>query len=367
MQFIDLKTQYKKLEPDIQNAIHQVLNHGQYIMGPEIIELENQLSQFTGSAYCLSCSSGTDALLISLMAQGISKGDKIITTPFTFIATAEAIKLVGATPIFVDIDPRTFNIDCDKIKPHLSRPDVKGIIPVNLFGLCADYDRLYDMTENLDIFILEDAAQSLGAIYRGRRSGSLGHMSATSFFPAKPLGCYGDGGAIFTNDQKLYDIMKSVRIHGQGANKYDAERMGLNGRLDTIQAAILLKKLNIYQEEIDLRQRIAHLYSKQLRDHVEVPFIPDHHISVWAQYSILLQDNLTRSKVIECLKIQGIPTMIYYQKPLHIQRTFDDLKYRWGDFPISEHISDRILSLPMHPYLNTQDIEKICKTIIEAI
>ena len=369
MQFINLKKQYKRLESDIDKRIKAVLEHGQFIMGPEIHELEKRLSTFSDSKYCLSCSSGTDALLIGLLAQGVSSGDKIITTPFTYIATAEVIKLIGATPIFVDIDSRTFNIDCEKIDRVLNDlKNVKGIIPVNLFGLPADFDAIYDAISSHDnIFVMEDAAQSFGAIYKGRKSCSLGDIGATSFFPAKPLGCYGDGGAIFTNDDNLFEIMQSIRIHGQGKNKYDCDRIGLNGRMDTIQATILLSKLSIYEEEINLRQDVARKYSDRLKDYLEVPYIPNDCISVWAQYSVLSPNELVRKSVAQSLQSKNIPSMIYYQKPLHIQKAFKDLGYSFGDFPVSESISSRILSLPMHPYLDDFEIDMICETIIKAI
>ena len=367
MQFIDLKKQYNRLSADIKRRIDDVLNHGQYIMGPEIDELEKKLSEFVGSKYCLSCSSGTDALLIALMAKGISSGDKVITTPFTYIATAEVIKLLGATPVFVDIDSSTFNIDPNKLEEALKNSEIKSIIPVNLFGLTADYDSIYEVCKQKDIFILEDAAQSFGALYKNQRSGSLGDISATSFFPAKPLGCYGDGGAIFTNDENLYNIMESIRIHGKGDNKYDCDRVGLNGRLDTIQAAVLLSKLEIYKEEIDLRQNVASMYSRKLEGNIKTPFIPEGYESVWAQYCIVLENNSVRENVMQKLQDEGIPSVIYYQKPLHIQKTFNDLGYNWGDFPVSEDISNRILSLPMHPYLDESSINKICEIIISSI
>ena len=367
MQFINLKEQYNRLSSDIKKRIDNVLNHGQYIMGPEVFELEKKLAEFTNSKYCLSCSSGTDALLIALMAKNIGPGDRIITTPFTYIATAEVIKLLGATPVFVDIDLKTFNIDCSQIEKELKQSKIKGIIPVNLFGLPADYDSIYQICNQKDIFILEDAAQSFGAVYKSKRSGSLADISATSFFPAKPLGCYGDGGAIFTDNNQLYNIMESIRIHGKGDNKYDCDRVGLNGRLDTIQAAILLSKLEIYNEEIKLRQNVANLYSKKLEGYVGIPFIPDKYESVWAQYSILLDNESIRSNIMNSLKDNNIPSVIYYQKPLHIQKTFHDLNYHKGDFPISEDISSRILSLPMHPYLSISEIDKICKIIISSI
>ena len=369
MQFVNLKKQYKKLESDINERIKAVLEHGQFIMGPEIEELEKKLSKFSDSKHCLSCSSGTDALLISLLAQGVSNGDKVITTPFTYIATAEVIKLIGAIPVFVDIDPRTFNIDCEKIDMVINdSKGVKGIIPVNLFGLPADFDAINKIASCYDdLFVLEDAAQSFGALYKGRKSCSLGDVSATSFFPAKPLGCYGDGGAIFTDDDDIFDVMQSIRVHGQGKNKYDCDRIGLNGRMDTIQATILLSKLSIYEQEVSLRQDIARKYSDRLKAYLKVPYIPNDYMSVWAQYSILLPNELVRKNVIQFLQDKGVPSMIYYQKPLHIQKAFKDLGYSFGDFPISEDISSQILSLPMHPYLDDFEIDLICETIIKAI
>ena len=369
MQFIDLKKQYKRLESDIDKRIKAVLNHGQFIMGPEIVELEKKLADFSESKYCLSCSSGTDALLISLLAKGVTYGDKVITTPFTYIATAEVIKLIGAIPVFVDIDPKTFNIDSSKIRTAFNDlENVKGVIPVNLFGIPADFDSIYDsISKHKNTFVIEDAAQSFGAIYKGRKSCSLGDIGATSFFPAKPLGCYGDGGAIFTDDEDIFNTMQSIRVHGQGKNKYDCDRLGLNGRMDTIQATILLSKLSIYDEEVSLRQDIARKYSSRLKDYLEVPHVPSECLSVWAQYSILLPNELIRSKVVQSLKDNNIPSMIYYQKPLHTQKAFSDLGYNFGDFPVSENISSRILSLPMHPYINDTDIDLICDKIIRVM
>ena len=372
MQFIDLKKQYKILEQEIKNNINTVLEHGQFIMGPEVSELEQDLAQFSESKYCLSCSSGTDALLIALMARGVGVGDYIITTPFTYIATAEVINLLGAKPIFVDIDSKTFNIDPVQVEiaiidMHNKGLKIKGIIPVNLFGLPANYDEIYKIVSKHDIFVLEDAAQSFGAKYRDKVSGNLGDISATSFFPAKPLGCYGDGGAVFTNCKSDYEIMESIRIHGKGKDKYDCDRIGLNGRLDSIQAAILLPKLKIYNKEIELRQRVASLYSSKLSNYVQTPFIPNENTSVWAQYSLVLDSNESRNKIIKALSDQGIPSMIYYKIPLHLQNTFSSLGYKKGDFPISEDISNKIMSVPMHPYLEESDINKICEIILSKI
>tara|TARA_Y100001970_G_scaffold191350_1_gene232662 strand:- start:1723 stop:2847 length:1125 start_codon:yes stop_codon:yes gene_type:complete len=374
MQFIDLKKQYSRLSSNIKQRIDNVLEHGQYIMGPEVAELEKRLSEFVGSKYCLSCSSGTDALLIALMAKGLKPGDAIITTPFTYIATAEVISLLGATPIFVDIYPETFNINPDGIPYAVKKAkdmglNPKGIIPVDLFGLPARYRLIDDIAKELNLFILEDAAQGFGGSIRGKKAGSFGDIAATSFFPAKPLGCYGDGGAIFTDNDKIYSLMESIRVHGKGESKYDCDRIGLNGRLDTIQAAILIPKLGLYDEEIELRQKVANFYSENLRGNknIEIPFIPKDYQSVWAQYSILLESNEKRENVIQALGNEGIPSVVYYQKPLHLQKTFKQLGYKMGDFPISENVSSRILSLPMHPYLDELSIDKISEIIKSSI
>ena len=374
MQFIDLKKQYSRLSSDIKQRIDNVLEHGQYIMGPEVAELEKKLSKFAGSKYCLSCSSGTDALLIALMAKGIKPGDAIITTPFTYIATAEVISLLGATPVFVDIYPETFNINPNGIPEAVKKAkgmglNPRGIIPVDLFGLPARYRLIDDIAKELNLFILEDAAQGFGGSIRGRRAGSFGDIAATSFFPAKPLGCYGDGGAIFTDSDELYSLMESIRVHGKGESKYDCDRIGLNGRLDTIQAAILIPKLDLYEEEIRLRQEVANLYSENLtgNKNIQTPFVPKDYQSVWAQYSILLENSKKRENVIESLGNEGIPSVVYYQKSLHIQKTFKNLGYKMGDFPISENVSSRILSLPMHPYLDQLSIDKISEIIKSSI
>tara|TARA_Y100001935_G_scaffold40372_2_gene32477 strand:- start:213 stop:1337 length:1125 start_codon:yes stop_codon:yes gene_type:complete len=370
MQFIDLKKQYQILKSDIQINIDKVLEHGQYIMGPEVAHLEEKLAKFAGSKYCLSCSSGTDALLIALMAKGVKSGDAIITTPFTYIATAEVISLLGATPIFVDVYPETFNLNPDKITDAVNKAKnmglkPKGIIPVDLFGLPARYRLIENIAKELNLFVLEDAAQGFGGSIRDKKAGSFGDIAATSFFPAKPLGCYGDGGAIFTDNTELFSLMNSIRVHGQGESKYDCDRIGLNGRLDTIQAAILIPKLEIYDKEIELRQKVANLYSENLGNckKIQVPFIPKDYKSVWAQYSILLENDKVRSDVIDALRLEGVPSVVYYQKALHLQKTFEKLGYKVGDLPIAENISNRILSLPMHPYLDEISIKNISKII----
>jgi len=322
----------------------------------------------------LTCASGTDALLLALMAKNIGPGDAVLTTPFTFVATAEAIALVGATPIFADIDPVTYNIDPHKIlkvindyksdKPIGRIPmglKLRGIIPVDIFGLPADYDAINKIAMDNGLFVLEDAAQSFGGMYKGKKAGSLAGIAATSFFPAKPLGCYGDGGALFTDDNELLAILKSLRVHGQGADKYENVRIGINGRMDTVQAAILLAKLEVFDGELDLRQSVAQRYSRLLGNAVAAPKIPEGYLSAWAQYSVQTEN---RAGKMDALKKQGIPSAIYYPKPLHLQTAFSYLGYAKGDFPIAENVSERIFSVPMHPYLTEEEQARIAACII---
>lgn len=370
LDFIDLKAQQQRILPALNERIQRVLGHGQYIMGPEVQELEGRLSAYVGVKHAISCSSGTDALLMPLMAYQVGPGDAIFTTPFTFIATAEVIQLLGATPVFVDIDPRTFNIDPAALEEAISslgqNPKTaplkpKGIIPVDLFGQPADYDEINVLAQRHGLFVLEDAAQSFGATYQGRRAGSLAEVAATSFFPAKPLGGYGDGGAIFTNDDALAETLRSIRVHGQGTNKYENVRLGLNGRLDTLQAAILLVKLDIFDQEIADRQKVAQRYSAGLRSIVEVPYVSADRTSVWAQYSVLSE---RRDELQVKLKEAGIPTAVYYPLPLHLQGAFAHLGHKAGDFPFSEHAAGRIFSLPMHPYLTERDQDLIISAFL---
>jgi UDP-2-acetamido-2-deoxy-ribo-hexuluronate aminotransferase len=385
MEFIDLHAQQQRIRETIETRIRTVLDHGQYIMGPEIKELESKLAAYVGVKHALGCASGTDALLMALMACNVGPGDAIFTSSFTFIATAEVICLLGATPIFVDINPRTFNIDPEKLEQaiialknndkslyplpltpltsHLTvRPlTPKGIIPVDLFGLTADYHAIQAVVEKYRLCVIEDAAQSFGAEYRGKKACSFGNIACTSFFPAKPLGCYGDGGMCFTNDDTAAEIMDSIRVHGKGNHKYDNVRIGINGRLDSIQAAILIAKFDIFPEEIELRQKIARRYSELLTPHPSLltPHVPSGMKSSWAQYSLLAKDERHRSALQIKLKDAGIPTAIYYPKPLHLQTAFAHLGYKAGDFPISEDCASRIFSLPMHPYLKTEDQDRI--------
>lgn len=368
LQFIDLETQYSILQEEMEQAVLRVLRGGKYIMGPEIAELETQLKQFAGVGHCISCASGTDALIISLMAKGVRSGDAVFTPPFTFMATAEAIATVGATPVFVDIDPITFNMDPAKLDEAIEevRRDgaltPRGIITVDLFGLPADHERINSSAAREELFVIEDAAQSFGARAGNRRAGALAEIGCTSFFPAKPLGCYGDGGAIFTDDAQLAQVLRSVRVHGQGDHKYDNVRLGVAGRLDTVQAAVLLVKLKVFERELDARERIAGLYSRSIKEAglpLGVPHVPNGFMSAWAQYSVLAESSAERQKIIDRLATEGIPTAIYYPKPLHLQPAFAFLQYRQGSFPVSEDISSRIFSLPMHPYLDEATVHRI--------
>jgi len=365
MDFIDLKTQQQAIMPSLQERIQRVLDHGQYIMGPEIHELEARLASYVGVKHAVSCSSGTDALLMPLMAYGVGPGDAIFTTPFTFIATAEVVELLGATTVFVDIDARTFNIaphllaaaiaDLGK-NPRTASLRPRGVIPVDLFGQPADYDRINAIAAQHGLFVLEDAAQSFGGTYKGKRAGALAEVAATSFFPAKPLGGYGDGGAVFTDNDHLAEILRSIRVHGQGTDRYDNVRLGINGRLDTLQAAILLAKLEVFPREVAARQEVARRYSQALESLVEVPYVAPDCTSVWAQYSVLSD---ARALLLERLKQAGIPAAIYYPKPIHLQAAFAHLGYQPGDFAVSERAAARIFSLPMHPYLTQDDQDRI--------
>lgn len=368
IQFIDLKAQQARIRGQIETRIRKVLDHGQYIMGPEVRELEAQLSAYAGVKHCITCASGTDALLMPLVAWGIGPGDAVITTPFTFISTAEVLALLGATPLFADIDPLTYNLDPAQLEKVLRSGrvkknglKVKGIIPVDLFGQPADYEEIERFARQYGLWVLEDAAQAFGAEYNGRKTCSFGDVAATSFFPAKPLGCYGDGGAIFTNDDDLAEKLRSIRVHGQGSDKYDNVRIGINGRFDTMQAAVLLAKLEIFDEEIALRNRAAGRYSEQLSGKFVAPAVKEDRSSVWAQYSLLSED---RDAELARLKELGIPTAIYYPKPLHLQEAFRYLGYSAGDFPVTERCAGRIFSIPMHPYLEEAEQDYIIKGLL---
>jgi len=369
MQFIDLAKQQSLIKNSLDKRIQAVLAHGKYIMGPEVKEMETQLAEYVGVKYCVSCASGTDALLMPLMAWDVGPGDAVFTTPFTFIATAEVIQLLGATPIFVDIDPKTYNIDPVLLDAAIAKVVADGqlnpkvIIPVDLFGLPADHAAIETIGKKYSIKILEDAAQGFGGQIGDRLAGSFGDVAGTSFFPAKPLGCYGDGGAIFTNDDDMYEKLVSIRVHGKGDDKYDNVRIGINGRMDTLQAAIILEKFTLFPGEVKLRNAAAAKYNARLAGTVVTPEVPAGFTSSWAQYSILAEDADHRSALQAKLQSAGIPSAVYYPKPLHQQTAFAHLPYKDGDFPVSEAMSQRIFSLPMHPYIEDADIEKICAVL----
>jgi UDP-2-acetamido-2-deoxy-ribo-hexuluronate aminotransferase len=366
MQFIDLAAQQKRIRGAIEAGFKKILDHGQYILGPEIRELEEKLAAFVGVPFAVAVASGTDALLMPLMIEKIGPGDAIFTSTFTFIATAEVIELLGATAVFVDIDSKTYNIDPLKLEAAIikiiseKRLKPKGIIPVDLFGQPAAYQAIQAIADKYKLFVLEDAAQSFGASQKGKKAGSLAKVAATSFFPAKPLGCYGDGGMIFTDDKNIYEQLLSIRVHGQGIDKYTNVRVGINGRMDSLQAAVLLAKMEIFAEEIQLRQEVAGRYSQLLAGAVVPPKILNENISAWAQYSVL---HPRRQAIIERLRANGVPTAIYYPIPLHLQEAFTHLGYGKNDFPVAEKIAGEIFSLPMHPYLMPGEQERICATI----
>ncbi len=360
MQFIDLSAQQKRIRDKIEARINHVLDHGQYIMGPEIKELEEKLAAFVGVKRCISCSSGTDALLIALMALDIGPGDEVITVPYTWISTAEVIALLNAKPVFVDIQPDTFNMDPDKIEAAVT-PRTKAIMPVNIYGQCADMTRINTIAAKHNIAVIEDGAQSFGATHYGRKSCGLSTIGCTSFFPSKPLGCYGDGGAIFTNDEPLAEKMRQIRVHGQKV-KHQHPLVGINGRLDTMQAAILLEKMELFPEECKLRWEAGQRYNELLSNipEIQIPVIADDNDSVYAQYTLLSEDRDTVSKT---LKAEGIPSVVYYAEPLHLQGAFENLGHKSGDFPVAERVASRCLSLPMYPYILREDQERISEAL----
>jgi dTDP-4-amino-4,6-dideoxygalactose transaminase len=366
--FIDVGAQRRRLGKSIDEAVTRVLNHCQFLNGPEVLKLEADLAAFAGARHVITCSSGTDALLMVLMARNVGRGDAVFCPSFTFCATGEAVALTGATPVFVDVDEASFNIDVASLKRGISTAKKLGlkpraVIPVDLFGQSADHDAIAAVAEEAGIFILDDAAQAFGASYRGRRLGSFGLATATSFFPAKPLGCFGDGGAIFTDDDDLAAALRSVRVHGQGTDKYDNIRLGLTARLDTMQAAILLQKLTIFEDEIAARNVVAERYARGLGNLVTVPQLSAGCTSVWAQYTIRLPQGVDRDGFAASLKAQGIPTAIYYPKSMHQQTAYRDFPVAEGGLPVCEKLSDDVISLPMHAYLD----EPTQARIIEAV
>ena len=370
--FIDLAAQRRRLGKSVDEAVSKVLAHCQFINGPEVTQLEAELAAYSGAQHVVTCASGTDALLMVLMAKGVGRGDAVFCPSFTFCATGEAVALTGATPVFVDVDEATFNMDRNSLKRGIATAIKAGlkpraVIPVDLFGQSADHDAIAAIAEAEGLFVLDDAAQAFGASYKGRRLGTSGLATATSFFPAKPLGCFGDGGAIFTDDAELAATLRSIRVHGQGSDKYDNVRLGLTGRLDTMQAAILIEKLKIFEDEIAARNLVAERYARGLGNVVSIPRLASGCTSVWAQYTIRLPEGTDRDGFAAALMTQGIPTAIYYPKSMHQQTAYRDYPVADGGLPVSEALSDDVISLPMHAYLDEPTQERIIRAVRSAL
>ncbi len=375
MQFIDLAAQQARIKDAIDERIQRVLAHGQYIKGPEVSELEERLAAFTGAKHCVGVANGTDALQIALMAAGVGPGDEVITPGFTFIATAEAVAVVGARPVYIDIDEKTYNLDPDQLE-SLITPNTKAIIPVSLYGQCADFDAINAIAGRYGLTVIEDAAQSLGASYKGRRSGNLSHIATTSFFPSKPLGGYGDGGAVFTSDDALAERIRQIANHGQD-RRYHHARIGLNSRLDTLQAAILLPKLEIFEDELARRDQVAARYTELLTERVAdlesgtlggsgprpriiTPYVAPGNTSAWAQYTVRVPN---REQAQETLKAAGIPTAVHYPIPLNRQPAVEDLD---ANLPVGDKLSQEVISLPMHPYLTDEQIGRVVSALLDS-
>jgi UDP-2-acetamido-2-deoxy-ribo-hexuluronate aminotransferase len=360
--FANLSMGYKSQKTKIDEAIQRVIDTSSFIMGDDVTELENKLQNFTGAKHSITCSNGTDALLLAMMALGIKPGDEVITTPFTFISTAETIAFLGAKPVFVDVNEQTYNIDASKIEEKITNK-TKAIVPVSLYGQISEMDAINKIALKYNLPVIEDGAQSFGATYKGKKSCNVSTIGTTSFFPAKPLGCFGDGGAVFTSDDDLAEKMKSMRIHGQ-TKRYHHKYIGMGGRLDTIQAAILNVKIDNYDEDIIRRQQVANRYTELLKNELIIQELSGDYASVWAQYSVRVSN---RDRVQKSLKEKGIPTAVHYPKSLHMQECFKYLGYNLGDFPISENVSNEIMSLPMNPYLTNEEQVYICKELIKIL
>jgi UDP-2-acetamido-2-deoxy-ribo-hexuluronate aminotransferase len=374
MQFRDLKAQYQRYKTEIDSAIQKVLNEAAFIGGPEVKELEEELSAYTGAGHCITCANGTEAMTLVLLSWGVGPGDAVFVPDFTFFSTGEVVSFIGATPIFVDVDPRTFNLDPLKLEQALVKVKVEGrlnpkaVIPVDLFGLPADYLAIENLAASNNLLVLEDGAQGFGGRIGERKALSFGHAATTSFFPAKPLGCYGDGGAIFTADDNLAEYIKSLKVHGKGTHKYDNVRIGLNSRLDTIQAAVLKAKLKAFIAfELEAVNQVYTQYNKLLSGQVEVPFIPDGYYSSFAQYTVKLSNRAERDNLQAHLKEAGIPSAVYYQKPMHSQEAFAGLAYSDDEYLVTTRLCDTVLSLPMHPYLSEADLTCVSRAVEEFI
>lgn len=373
MQFIDLKKQYQELKSKIDKNVLTVMSEGRFIGGEEVRTLQVELAEYCGVKHCLTCANGTDALTIALRCFGIGKGDAVFVPSFTFFSSAETVALEGATCIFVDVEERTFNIDADKLDKAIAKVISEGklkpkcVVAVDLFGQPADFMKIRNIADKYGVKILEDGAQGFGGSINGKRACSFGDISTTSFFPAKPLGCYGDGGAIFTNDDEYYELMSSLAVHGKGKYKYDNVRIGYNSRLDTIQAAILLPKLEAFKEyELKARNAVAAKYTDALKDDFTTPFVPRGFESSWAQYTLILDSEEQRIKMQSAMKERGVPTMVYYPIPMHKQTAFKDLRTDYCDLSVSEKLCDTVLSIPMHPYLDEDAIDVVVRALKEC-
>lgn len=376
MNFRDLQKQYEVLKPDIDRAINDVLSSARYISGPQVRELEEKLAEYVGVKHCITCANGTDAITLALMAWNIKEGDAVFVPDFTFFSSGECPAFAGATPIFVDVDERTFNIDADKLEEAVVRVLEEGelqpkvVVAVDLFGLPADYDKIRNVCDKYNLFLMEDSAQGFGGSINGKMACSFGDISTTSFFPAKPLGCYGDGGAVFTDNDEWVALIRSYAVHGKnGSDKYDNCRIGMNSRLDTIQAAILIPKLKAFADyELDKVNEAAKLYSEKLADSgLVLPLVPQGYVSSWAQYTVQLNDGIDRDKLIAHLKENSIPSMVYYARPMHKQGAFEGTRSVVADCDVTERLCENVLSLPMHPYLVAEDIDKVCNCILEFL
>ena len=371
MEFRDLKAQYMKYKSEIDSAIQEVITNTNFIGGKEVDTIEKRLAEYVGVKNCITCANGTEAMTLLLMAWDIKEGDAVFVPDFTFFSTGEVVSYRGATPIFVDVDRDTFNIDTEKLELAIKKVLTEGnlnpkmIIPVDLFGLPADYIEIDKIAKKYNLKVLEDAAQGFGGSINGKRACSFGDAATTSFFPAKPLGCYGDGGAIFTNDDELAELLNSLKVHGKGDNKYDNVRVGVNSRLDSIQAAILNVKLTAFiDHELDDVNRVYKLYTNELNGIVDTPVIPEGYVSSFAQYTIKLKDKEERNTLQSKLKEEGIPSMVYYLKPMHKQRAFSEYEYDDSEYDVTNELCDTVLSLPMHPYLSNEEIMKVVKSLI---
>ena len=374
MQFRDLKSQYKHIKETVDTNIQEVINDGNFIQGNQVKELEERLADYVGIKHCITCANGTDALQLALMAWGVGSGDAVFVPDFTFFSSGEVVSAVGATPIFVDVDSDTYNISINSLIKMIEKVVNDGIykprviVAVDLFGQPADYNELRKTADKYGMYILEDSAQGFGGMLGDKRDCSFGDISTTSFFPAKPLGCYGDGGAVFTDNSQWDELIRSYKVHGKGSSKYDNIRIGMNSRLDTLQAAVLLAKLPVFAgEELENEQKIALKYTEKLKEYVKVPVIRDGFYSSWAQYTIQLKNSKMRDGLQKYLKDLGIPAMVYYQKPMHLQKAFDNSIYNDDDYPNTNRLCDTVLSLPFHPYMSDEDVELVAKSIIEYV